>query len=56
MNGLGTRHRYCDSIDGWILTVLLFNVYLKTNAKNIVGLNIAWENFAVGCFVDGVKH
>ena len=56
MNRVGTHHRSYDNIDGCILTVLLFNVYLKTNAKKIVGVNPAWENFDVGCFVDIVKH
>ena len=56
MNSVGTRDRSCDSIDGCIVTVLLFNVYLKKNAKNTVGINPAWENFVVGCFVDRLKH
>ena len=56
MNGVGTHHHSCDSIDGCILIVLLFNVYLKTNAKNTMGVNPAWENFVVGCFVDRAKH
>ena len=55
MNGIGTHHRSCNSIDGCILTVLLFNVYLKTNAKKTVGVNPTRENFDVGCFVDRVR-
>ena len=51
VNGIGTHHCSCDSVNGCRLTVII--MMCKWNVRPAVGVNTLLENVVVGYFMTG---